>query len=109
MTVRGYWSVLDLYKAIYEVISFPLERRVDFSVLPSRLVVSLKIKTPIVTEESIRDYWYSIIDRILPRSMYVFYADCYMGEVTECLETISFIISGVVKKKIVSPILYRVR
>ena len=109
MVVRGYWSVLDLYKAIYEVINFPLERRVDFNVLPSRLVVSIKLKTPILAEDSIREYWYNIIDRILPRSMYVFYADCYMGEVFHHLETISFIVSGVVKKKIVCPILYRVR
>ena len=96
----------DLYKAIYEVMNFPLERRVDFNILPSRLVVSLKLKTPIIEENRIRDYWYSIIDRVLPRSMYVFYADCYMGQGFEYMETISFIISGVVKKKIVCPILY---
>ena len=96
----------DLYKAIYEVMNFPLERRVDFSILPSRLVVSLKLKTPFIEENRIRDYWYSIIDRVLPRSMYVFYADCYMAQGFEYMETISFIISGVVKKKIVCPILY---
>ena len=96
----------DLYKAIYEVMNFPLERRVDFNILPSRLVVSLKLKTPIIEENSIRDCWYSIIDRVLPRSMYVFYADCYMIQGFEYMETISFIISGVVKKKIVCPILY---
>lgn len=97
---------MDLYKAIYEVMNFPLERRVDFNILPSRLVVSLKLKTPIIEENTIRDYWYNIIDRVLPRSMYVFYADCYMSEHFYYLETISFIISGVVKKKIVCPILY---
>ena len=97
---------MDLYKAIYEVMNFPLERRVDFNILPSRLVVSLKLKTPIIEENSIRDCWYSIIDRVLPRSMYVFYADCYMSQGFEYMETISFIISGVVKKKIVCPILY---
>lgn len=96
----------DLYKAIYEVMNFPLERRVDFNILPSRLVVSLKLKTPIIEENRIRDCWYSIIDRVLPRSMYVFYADCYMSQGFEYMETISFIISGVVKKKIVCPILY---
>lgn len=106
MQVRGYWNVVDLYKAIYEVMNFPLERRVDFNILPSRLVVSLKLKTPIIEEDTIRDCWYGIIDRVLPRSMYVFYADCYMSERFEYLETISFVISGVVKKKIVCPILY---
>ena len=97
---------MDLYKAIYEVMNFPLERRVDFNILPSRLVVSLKLKTPIIEENSIRDCWYDIIDRVLPRSMYVFYADCYMNVRFEYMETISFVISGVVKKKIVCPILY---
>lgn len=86
MEVRGYWSVADLYKAIYEVMSFPLERRVDYSILPSRLVVSLKLQTPIVEEDSIREYWYYVIDRVLPRSRYVFYADCYMGERFQYLE-----------------------
>lgn len=98
--------MLDLYKAVYEVVNFPLERRVDFSILPSRVVISMKLKTPIVSEDSVRDNWYNIIDRILPRSMYVFYADCYMGEAFEYMETISLVISGVVKKKIVCPIRY---
>ena len=106
MQVRGFWNVVDLYKAIYEVMNFPLERRVDFNMLPSRLVVSLKLKTPIMEEDIIRDFWYGIIDGVLPRSMYVFYADCYMSDRFEYMETISFVISGVVKKKIVCPILY---
>ena len=62
--------------------------------------------TPIIEEDTIRECCYSIIDRVLPRSMYVFYADCYMGVRFEYMETISFVISGVVKKKIVCPILY---
>ena len=97
---------MDLYKAIYEVMNFPLERRVDFNILPSRLIVSLKLKTPLIEENTIRDNWYNIIDRVLPRSMYVFYADCYMSEQYNYIETISFVISGVVKKKIVCPTLY---
>jgi len=99
--------MVDLYKGIYEVINFPLERRVDYDILPSRVVISLKIKAPVMLEDDIRRYWYSIIDRILPRHMYVFYADCYMGVDFECMETISYIVSGVVKKKIVCPVLYR--
>lgn len=50
MQVRGYWNVVDLYKGIYEVMNFPLERRVDYNILPSRLAVSLKLKTPIVRD-----------------------------------------------------------
>lgn len=106
MEVRGYWNWVDFYRGIYEVMNFPLERRVDYNSLPSRLVVSLKLKTPIVEEDSIRECWYNIIDRVLPRCMYVFYADCYMGERFEYMETISYVISGVVKKKIVCLILY---
>jgi len=98
---------MDLYKGIYEVINFPLERRVDYEVLPSRVVISLKIKAPVMLEDRIRHYWYTIIDRILPRGMYVFYADCYMSENFNRMETISYVISGVVKKKIVCPVLYR--
>lgn len=95
-----------MYKAIYEVLNFPLERRVDFSILPSRLVISLKLKSVMMEEDDIRERWYNIIDRILPRSMYVFYADCYMSGRFEGLETISFVVSGIVKKKIVTPLLY---
>jgi len=67
----------------------------------------MKLKAPVMLEDRIRHYWYTILDRILPRSMYVFYADCYMSVDFERMETISYIISGVVKKKIVCPVLYR--
>lgn len=99
--IHGYWSILDLYKAIFDVMRVHEERRIDFEYLPSRLVVAMKVRTG-YSESEIREHWYRVIDRVLPRCLYTFAMDTYVSNELN-YDTISFVVTGMMKKIVFSP------
>ena len=92
---------MDLYQAICDVLNHREERNIDFHVLPSRLVIAMRVRTG-YSESEIREHWYMILDRVLPRDVYIFAMDSYINHETN-YDTISFVITGMTKKIIFSP------
>ena len=93
--------MLDLYQAIFDVMNHREERSVDFHTLPSRLVIAMRLRTG-YSENEIREHWYMVLDRVLPRDLYIFAMDSYINHELN-YDTISFVITDMTKKIIFSP------
>ena len=77
------------------------ERRIDFQTLPSRIVIAMRMRTG-YSENEIREHWYTVLDRILPRDFYIFSMESYINNELN-YDTISFAVTGMTKKVVFSP------